>query len=421
LKTVLKFLFFTISLIVISLVLLYYYVKSNYPYPEHVIVELSLEEKLANVNVSERYQTFVSVDKHIYRPGERVQFHAVILGVFNHRPLTSRECRDLTATKNTHVNVIGPSGNPVFTQTIYWTKQHCNLSTVESSWKIPTDTPGGDYSIKIHFTKAWWRSSGERKFQIREHTFSRLSGNIEFRSKTYGPGDAVMAILDLERTDGEVPEGAEIEFTATINGEQIAQGTQEVDSLGKGLLKFQLPDFDAVSQAVLVAKVKDVGIVETFSKTIPIAFNQILIHYFPEGGELVEGVPNVVYFQAAFPNKNPADFSGSLCEIKGEACIPVISVRTKHEGRGKFEFNYKIGKEYAIQVHQPAGITELYYLPSARDKKLPQVTFAVTNPVLHAGDMLRATVFSRKTFGGFNGALSRTDKVLMRAYGADQD
>jgi hypothetical protein len=99
------------------------------------------------------------------------------------------------------------------------------------------------------------------------------------------------------------------------------------------LLKFQLPYFDVVSQALLVAKVKDVGIVETFSKTIPIAFNQILVcllfpllsssllrckiyilqispileFYFADKlfdrRELVEEVPNVVYFQAAFPKK----------------------------------------------------------------------------------------------------------------------
>jgi hypothetical protein len=53
--SVLTFLLYKFSPVVLAFAALFYYVKSGYPYPEFEMVELSLVEKLSNVNISERY------------------------------------------------------------------------------------------------------------------------------------------------------------------------------------------------------------------------------------------------------------------------------------------------------------------------------------------------------------------------------
>ena len=48
-----------------------------------------------------------------------------------------------------------------------------------------------------------------------------------------------------------------------------------MDASGKNLVKFQLPALGSVNQALLVARVTDGGVIETFSKTIPVVLNQL--------------------------------------------------------------------------------------------------------------------------------------------------
>jgi hypothetical protein len=50
-----------------------------------------------------------------------------------------------------------------------------------------------------------------------------------------------------------------------------------MDVSGKNLVKFQLPHVDKVNQALLVATVTDGGVVETFSKTIPVVVGELIV------------------------------------------------------------------------------------------------------------------------------------------------
>ena len=45
--------------------------------------------------------------------------------------------------------------------------------------------------------------------------------------------------------------------------------------------------------------VDDGGTIETIAKTIPINFGKVEVKFYPEGGDLVAGVENRVYFTVA--------------------------------------------------------------------------------------------------------------------------
>ena len=69
--------------------------------------------------------------------------------------------------------------------------------------------------------------------------------------------------------------------------------------------------------------------------TIPILLQTVDLTMYPEGGQLVAGVPNRVYFEAFTPAKKPADLAGIVVADDGEQ---VGTFRSEHEGRGRFEF-----------------------------------------------------------------------------------
>jgi hypothetical protein len=79
--------------------------------------------------------------------------------------------------------------------------------------------------------------------------------------------------------------------------------------------------------------VEDGGTVETATKTIPILLQTVDLAIYPEGGDLVAGLPNRVYIEGRTPAKKPADTAGVIVDAKGKQ---VATFRTEHEGRGRF-------------------------------------------------------------------------------------
>ena len=52
----------------------------------------------------------------------------------------------------------------------------------------------GSFRLKLTYDRI---VKGERKFQIREYAQPRLNINIQLRSQSYGPGDLVIAALEV--------------------------------------------------------------------------------------------------------------------------------------------------------------------------------------------------------------------------------
>ena len=103
--------------------------------------------------------------------------------------------------------------------------------------------------------------------------------------------------------------------------------------------------------------------VETASKTIPILLQTVDLQIYPEGGDLVTGLPNRVYFEAVTPAHKPADLAGIVVDSKGRE---VAAFRSEHEGRGRFTLTPAAGEEYKLKITEPAGIRTTYPLPTAK-------------------------------------------------------
>ena len=86
---------------------------------------------------------------------------------------------------------------------------------------------------------------------------------------------------------------------------------------------------------------------------------------YPEGGDLVAGLPARVYLEAFTPAHKPADLAGVVVDAKGEE---VATFKTEHEGRGRFEFTPARGGKYTLKIRQPSGIKTTYPLPPVKDE-----------------------------------------------------
>ncbi len=314
---------------------------------------------LKQLGGADRYILAVSTDKPMYKPGETLRMRAVILHHATRKPLPEDKQTGVSMT------VTGPKGDVVAGGQGVTVGSAAGLS-----WEIPKSTPGGQYTLKCTTPEGY--APAERTFDIRVYRAPRLRSQIKFLRDGYGPGDEVTATLETTRAEGGVPAGAAVTVIARVDGAEVHRGRTTVDEQGRCVAKFPLPDQIARGEGVLSLVIEDGGVVETASKTLPILLQTVDLSMYPEGGELIAGLENRVYFEAFTPAAKPADLAGDVVDQEGKS---VATFRSEHEGRGRFVFTPAAGEKYFLKITQPAGIKTQYPLPE----------------VLKEGGLLRST------------------------------
>lgn len=300
---------------------------------------------------ADRFLAHVSTDKPIYRVGERVYLRGVILGANDHKPLPA------DVPQQAMVRINGPKGELI-----------ANLySTIEDSvaaayWDVPDESAGGEYTATMTFPWTGFPPA-VRKFDVRAYRAPRLKGEIIFLRDGFGPGDTVKASLHVERAEGGLPAGANVNVSAIVDGADAHTSATKIDPQGNVSVEFKLPANVSRGDGTLALAITAGGVVETIAKTIPILLKTVDVSFYPEGGDLIAGLSNRVYVKARTTTKKPADLVGTIVDSTG---MEVATLRTEHEGRGRVTFTPKAGEKYSLKLSQPAGIDKRFDLPAVR-------------------------------------------------------
>ena len=300
---------------------------------------------------ADRYMTYLSTDKPIYRPGETMYIRGVVLHHSSRQPLPPN------SNLQGAFSIKGPKGDSVASG---WVNSQESVFGLQ--WKVPDEQAGGEYTVNLTYPRYGY-TPAERKFDVRAYRAPRLKSQITFLRDGYGAGDEVAAMLSVERAEGGIPKGATVAVIARVDGKEVFQGPAAVDSSGKCVARFELPKKIARGEGTLVMVIQDGGVVETASKTIPILLQTVDLELYPEGGDLIAGLPNRVYFEAFTPAKKPADLAGIILDKQGNE---VATFESQHEGRGRFRLTPRAGEKYSLKLTQPSGIDTVFSLPEVK-------------------------------------------------------
>ena len=332
----------------------------------------------------ERFLLLLSTDKPIYKPGETVYARAVMLRSDTFFPMQNNSGVQLTVT--------GPRDNELFK-----TQALTQNSTAGFTWTIPHGTLGGRYKAAVTIDGLM---KAERPFEVRVYNPPRLKSQIEFMREGYGPGDEVAAVINVKRAEGGVPEKARVTALARVDEAEVARVALLLDKEGNAKVSFKLPKSMERGEGTLAFMIEDGGVVETATKTIPILLQTLDIAFYPEGGELVAGLPGRVYVQALRPDGKPADIKGEiiLLDKNDKPASPgflksTAMLTTTHEGRGIVEFTPQAKERYALRLLEPSGITRVFPLPKVIDSG---VAIRARKPSYAFKDEIRLDVMATK-------------------------
>jgi alpha-2-macroglobulin-like protein len=334
------------SLVLVSLAVLWRVSQAESPAPANKPATLT-----DTLGGADRYLTHLATDKPIYRPGETLYVRGVMLHHATRKPLENGQIQ------NPLIEIRGPKGDSVAS----------GMSVIQDSvlgftWPIPATLAGGEYTIHVNHPSTG-HPPAERKFDVRVYRAPRLKTQIKFLRDGYGAADEVVATLHAERAEGGIPAGSDVTITARVDGIEVFSGHTKIDEQGNCLARFKLPAEIRRGEGTLVLAIADGGVVESASKTIPILLQTVDLTLYPEGGDLIAGVENRVYFEAFTPAKKPADLAGIVLDEAGQE---VAKFRSEHEGRGRFSFTPQDGQKYTLKINEPSGIKTNYPLPAVK-------------------------------------------------------
>ncbi len=321
---------------------------SNHPFLKE------LAEKLGQFQQeTQAEKVYLQLDKKLYEPNEDIWFSAYV-----------RDAQTFQASSKSrivYVQLLSPKGSIL---------QELNLITQKGKaagiFHLDKQLKGGIYTIKA-YTK-WQQNTQtvfERQITVQKAVLPHLKMKLNFDNKAYGAGATVAATLDLNTLTSAPLAHYVFNYVVSIAGKTIRKADGKTDALGRANVRFDLPKYLNSNDGLLNIMIAYQGQTESISRSIPIVLGNIDLAFYPEGGELVEGMIGGVAFKAVDEFGKPADIKGKVYDQNDKI---VATLESYHQGMGKFEFAPQKNTKYFAKITAPANISKIYELPTALPK-----------------------------------------------------
>lgn len=299
-------------------------------------------------------KVYLQTDHVFYKPGEEMYFKIYTVRGENNLPTDQ--------SKVVNFELIDPSGSVVKKSKYKIINGHS-----EGFLYFDDEMKGGIYKIKA-YTNWMQNEEGENAFEkeitLQKIVSPRILMKLDFPKKGYGAGDEVLADFSMRSLSNLPIPFYEAGFTVMHNGEKISEGKLITDKEGKYLLKFKLPEILKSSDALLNIKVNFDGFTESISRNIPIVLNNLDVKFMPEGGTLINGIPQNIAFKVLDEFEKPVDATLEIFNHKNEK---ITGVSAYNFGMGSFYFTPNRDEKYFARVLKPENIKNVFQLPMAKD------------------------------------------------------
>jgi hypothetical protein len=294
-------------------------------------------------------RVYMQFDKPFYKPGETIWFAAYLR---NGKDFTPSEKSDIL-----HVQLIGPKGN--IEKEIKLIGK--NGKTI-GDFTIAAESPGGLYKVKA-FTN-WQKNETdtvffEKELTVQDVVLPNLKMKLDFERKAFGPGDEVIAKLELYTNENQPLANYNFKYVANLEGRKLLESTSVTGNDGIMYIHFKLPENLKTNDGLVNVLIDYQGQTESVSRSIPIVLNNINFAMYPEGGDLVNDLESRVAFRALNEFGKPADVEGDVFDSNNKLMTHFSSY---HQGMGAFNIKPEGGKRYFVKITKPENIKEKYDL-----------------------------------------------------------
>ncbi len=279
------------------------------------------EEVRQPVKLKRAWQVSLSTDRPVYQPGQTI----LLRGLALRRP-------DLKPVAETAMvfTVLDPKGNVI-----------CRSKGVTSKFGIASaDCPlaeeitEGTYQAECQVGE----SSSRVPIEVKTYVLPKFKISVTLTQPYYQPGDTVQGKIQARYFHGKPVANAEVLLEVRMEGDPAEKGRRiTVRTNTEGIAEFRgaLPETAAErtrerdAQVRLAVQVTDsAGQRETVTVASLVTARPLRIEAIPEGGNLVQGIPNTIYLLAAYPDGRPAQARLTVAGFKEPLTTDELGIAT---------------------------------------------------------------------------------------------
>jgi alpha-2-macroglobulin-like protein len=253
------------------------------------------------VHLRRDWRLMVSTDKPVYQPGQTIHIRALALQRPDLRPL---------AGNAVVFTVTDPKGNVIFKQTDTTSR----FGITSADCPLAREVIHGDYRIQCIVGS----TTSEATVRVEKYVLPKFKVELTLDKSFYSPGDLVHGTVQADYFFGKpVSDGiVEIEVRAMeVGATTLATIDARTGAEGNAPFSFQLPSQmigreqeNGQARFLLAATVTDrAGQQHSIGTSRIVSSEPIQVTVIPEGGTLVQGVPNTVYLITSYADGRPAE------------------------------------------------------------------------------------------------------------------
>ena len=290
---------------------------------------------------------YVHTDKTLYQSGETLWFSAYLRSDSNLSALTPSQIM--------YVELVSPKGSTEQTLSLIVRK-----GVAQGDFSFLPDAVGGIYKLRAYTSHQ--KNDGkpyifEKEITLQKVVLPRVLQTLTFTQKSYKANDNVMADFSLKNLKNEAITSQKLDIVVRLNNEIYKKLSTTTDAQGTAKIGFSLPQKLDSNDGLLNISYTINGNTESISRAIPIVLGNYVVRFFPEGGDMVVGLPCKIAFAAVNEFGKPAEISGIIRNQKGET---LANIQSFHDGMGSFELTPTLNQSYNLRLGE-----QTFELPQA--------------------------------------------------------
>lgn len=336
-------------------------------------------------------KVYLHINKKIFTAGETIWFKAYLVdGIFH---------KEDKLSGTLYVDLINSVQKHVVSSKMLQVKNGMAMG----DFLIPDSLPTSNYQIRAYTN--WMKNFDPHYFysielSIYNYSAANPSWTIDSRITRYPNADSVQ--LYFEESDSDSPAVEYYDFLIRDDRNIVLQEGKVLMQQEKYFkLMCGLNTVDGTER--ITVTLSNNLYEEQFS--IQLVARPIM-QFFPEGGDMVSDVVNVVAFELHDSGGNPIEPIGELIDQDSVKIIPLVEI---HEGRGLMIFRPQLGKSYMAKIRYEDQ-WYFYPLPAAQDEGI------VLSAINIYPENLAINIVKKDSSGKYPGPFTLVGQVRGKVY-----
>lgn len=315
------------------------------------LVDPIIKKQVAYNRLFPQEKVFLHLDKNFYTAGEDIWFKAYLLDAGTHQPDT--------LSKTLYVDLIKPDQTTVIKRHMLEVKN----GMAHGDFALPEQLPSGNYKIRAYTN--WMRNFDHdfffnQQISIYNYKLPNDFWTVESMIRSFESKDSIVVKLSLKDEDNDPIQSTAYSYTVKLNDNSfITDGVLAFNNKGESVINFTV-DNDSPYEYVTVTLVNENDGREF---VVAVKGEKPNIKFYPEGNDIIAGIPNAVAFKALDNAANPLEIAG---EVLNEAGDIITKFKTAHQGMGVILLKPQKNEHYHVKVRYKNNYFE-YPLPKVKN------------------------------------------------------